>query len=255
MNSVVELLPSRRTVANVEGHNLVSVAGYDPHLPRCIEAIKHALFAGNPVIIRLHAAADYPIDGEEKYQIDQEGQAVLIVGYDEEMEALAVIDPFARDRMKGPGAQWISITEFEVTMVNSSRGQSNGGGRGGGKWAHLDETTRMLSVAVGFPTFRGSIMDHDSLTMDETKVAIRLLHSGGEHIDVARIAGSILVGDDATATFQLPSDLTGAFTLETRVDTTLNGKRPYAYSDHIWNKWSQTFVIGSGERLPTAVAV
>ena len=196
MNSVVELLPSRRTQVDVEGHNLVSVTGYDPHLPRCIEAIKHALFAGNPVIIRLHAAADYPISGDAKYQIDQEGQAVLIVGYDEELDALAVIDPFRRDRMKGPGIQWISITEFEVTMVNSSRGQSNGGGRGGGKWAHLDEATRMLSVGVGFPGFRGSIMDHDSLTMDDTRVEIRLLHAGGEHTDVAQIkewpaAGSV----------------------------------------------------------------
>lgn len=255
MNSVVELIPSRRTQANMEGHNLVSIIGYDPHLPRCIEAIKHSLFAGNPVIIRLHAAADYPVHGDAKYQIDQEGQAVLIVGYDEEMEALAIIDPFSRDRMKGPSIQWISITEFEVTMVNASKGASNGGGRGGGKWAHLDEATRMLSIGVGFPTVRGSIMDHDALTMNDTKVAITVLHSEGKYMDVVQIDQSIVIGEDAAATFHLPEGLKGELTVEARVDTTLNGKRPYAYSDHIWNKWSQTFVLGSEAHHPVAEAV
>lgn len=212
------------------GRDLLSVLGYDPHLPRCIEAIKHTLLDGRPAVIRLHAAANYPTSGDEKYQIDQEGQAVLVVGYDETNDTLAIIDPFQRSAHQSPQVEWISISEFEITMVDSSKGSHSSPGRGG-RWSRLSENTRTLSVEFGFPRVKGTIMDHDVLSIENVVAAITVHHDHGTYQASARAIGSFTVDNTAKLEFDLPDEVGGNLSIETSISADLQGIRPYEYRD------------------------
>ena len=212
---------------------MLSVLGYDPHLPRCIEAIKHTLLDGRPSIIRLHAAANYPTSGDEKYQIDQEGQVVLIVGYDETNDTLAIIDPFQRSAHQTPQVEWISISDLEVTMVDSSKGSHSSPGRGGrgGRWMRLSENTRTLSVEFGFPRVKGTIMDHDVLSIESVVATITVQHDHGTYEASARAVGSVTVDNAAKLEFDLPDEVGGKLSIEASISAELHGTRPYEYRD------------------------
>ncbi len=91
----------------VSYRGIASVSRYDPHSPRCFEGIKLNLLENRPVILRLHAAANYP-SGDYRFQIDQEGHAILLVGYDDDAQAFAVVDPFQRAHGSAVGA-WLPL--------------------------------------------------------------------------------------------------------------------------------------------------
>ena len=113
---------SNESVAMSKG--LAPVVCYDPWFPRALEAIKQSIHDGHPILIRLHSAASYPIPSDERYIVDLESHAVLIVGYDDVKKAVAVSDPWNKNWGGKGGMRWIPYTVLETKTVNTSLGMS-----------------------------------------------------------------------------------------------------------------------------------
>ena len=74
---------------------LVPVIGYEPWSLRALESIKSSIVNGVPTLIRVHSAADYPIENEElSHRLDMESHCVLIVGYNDDKEEFDIVDPW-----------------------------------------------------------------------------------------------------------------------------------------------------------------
>lgn len=93
MKKLVSLEYNKHKIEDSTFKGLAPVVCYEPWFPRCLEAIKQCLNDGYPLLVRLHSAASYPNDADECYKLDLESQAVLIVGYDDEKQAVAIVDP------------------------------------------------------------------------------------------------------------------------------------------------------------------
>ena len=80
MNSIFKLITNQQIPETANA--LVPVIGYEPWSLRALESIKSSIVNGVPTLIRVHSAADYPIENEElSHRLDMESHCVLIVGY------------------------------------------------------------------------------------------------------------------------------------------------------------------------------
>lgn len=221
---------------------LAGVIRYDPHLPRCFEGIKHNLLAERPTLMRLHAGANYPVIGDKKIQIDQEGQAILVIGYDDEQSAFAVIDPFPRSPGEIPKVEWVPFDNLEITMVDASKGSDTYS-------AGLDATVMLgdegshLVFTVGLPSVRGSLMDHDAIWLEDLHAEAILSFSSQSETHQIAIDGKYRLGQQAEFTLPVPSGAATEITIELKFDATLCGMRPYEYKDAIGVDLSQTIAL------------
>ena len=63
MNSIFKLITNQQIPETANA--LVPVIGYEPWSLRALESIKSSIVNGVPTLIRVHSAADYPIENEE----------------------------------------------------------------------------------------------------------------------------------------------------------------------------------------------
>ena len=83
MNSIFKLITNQQIPETANA--LVPVIGYEPWSLRALESIKSSIVNGVPTLIRVHSAADYPIENEElSHRLDMESHCVLIVGYNDD---------------------------------------------------------------------------------------------------------------------------------------------------------------------------
>lgn len=82
---------------------------------------RKALMRGNPVVVELRAPADFP-QFKDKVWVNAGGKAdqlypVLVVGYQEEMEALEILGPWGTKWGRG-GYCWLKYADFEKMAEN-----------------------------------------------------------------------------------------------------------------------------------------
>lgn len=93
MNSIFKLITNQQIPETANA--LVPVIGYEPWSLRALESIKSSIVNGVPTLIRVHSAADYPIENEElSHRLDMESHCVLIVGYNDDKEEFDIVDPW-----------------------------------------------------------------------------------------------------------------------------------------------------------------
>lgn len=74
---------------------LAPVSGYEPWVMRSTSSVKEAIADGNPVLMRVHCAADYPMEDELLNQrLDMESHSILLIGYSDVDEVFYVVDPW-----------------------------------------------------------------------------------------------------------------------------------------------------------------
>ena len=214
---------------------LAPVVCYDPWFARSLESIKQSISDGNPVLIRLHSGASYPIQPSLRYQIDLESHAVLVVGFDDGRKALEIIDPW-NNQWGGElgGKRWLSYQEAEEQTVDCSMGVSMAISSlkvcPNFKWDTANNLS--LELRVGFYIPRGTVMDKDSWAIKKLQVSCQLFPSPVERIDYSE-EGNWIVGEMADIIIPLTSNPSIESTLKLNIEASIYGTRPYEFSDVI----------------------
>lgn len=216
-------------------NGLAPVVCYEPWFPRCLEAIKQCLSDGHPLLVRLHSAGSYPNDTTECYKLDLESQAVLLVGYDDEKQAIAIIDPWNNNwgGEKG-GRRWMTYADISRQIVNTSLGMAMCLTSLQLKLTSHVDLNKNLSIEaeIGFYSPRGVIMDHDSWAIQKISAECTLPEVWGKTINY-EIEGHWIVGDNIKFSMPLASNIKCDGEILVRMKAEIFGKRPYEFSDSI----------------------
>jgi hypothetical protein len=240
-------LVSTKSIRTTKAKGLAPVVCYDPWFPRTLEAIKQSIHDGHPVLIRLHSAASYPISAEERYTLDLESHAVLIVGYDDAKQAVALIDPWDKNWGGNLGGRWwLPYTVLQVKSVNTSLGMSM-------PLAPLQVETKAewdnagnlsIQLQIGFYIPRGTIMDHDSWAIKRINVNCELSQSWeGKQFDY-EVAGHWIVGDTIRLSLPIANRPKSDGEIHVRIHAAIQGKRPYDFEDCI--SLEETLLVNGG---------
>lgn len=234
MNGHLSLVQKKNNTKTSITNGLAPVVCYDPWFPRALESIKQSVHDGHPVLIRLHSAASYPFSSNERYTVDLESHAVLVVGYDDSKGALAVIDPWDKNwGGKVGGRRWISYSAIETQTVNTSLGLSMPlSPLSVHPETHRDDSGNFsIQLKVGFYIPRGTIMDRKSWTITKVNVCCNLPESWeGKQLDY-EIAGCWTVGDSLQLSLPIANSPLAPGEIKLNVSATIQGKRPYDFED------------------------
>jgi len=236
---------ARKLHEKISPRGLVGLMRYDPHSPRCFEGMKLNLLEGLPTIIRLHPGANYPNEIRRE-QIDLEGQAVLVIGYDDTKEAFAIIDPFQRIPGRTPEINWMPFEQLATTIVDISLGEDvppkslkidvikmNGQGD--------------LEISISLPEIYGTITDYDLLTLEEISMDVKVSCQDNSLMTHHAFNGKYPFGTTAKTKIFLPKSLDATMDVSIKVDGLIHGSRPYDYRDHIGLDYSCTFTSTTQE--------
>lgn len=230
---------SRKLHETILPRGLIGLMRYDPHSPRCFEGMRLNLLEGLPTIIRLHPGANYPNEiCREK--IDLEGQAVLVVGYDDLKEAFAIIDPFQRTPEQIPEITWMPYEQLATTIVDYSSGQEI-------PPTHLKiEVTKKtdqdyIEVSIGLPEIYDTITDYNLLTLEELSMSA-VINCKDKSLKIHHVfGGKYPLGTTAKTKLFFPKNYNDSMDLSIKVDGFLHGCRPYDYRDSIGLDYTCTF--------------
>lgn len=209
---------------------------YDPWFPRALESIKQSIHDGHPILIRLHSAASYPLNSSERYIVDLESHAVLIVGYDDIKQAIAVIDPWNKNWGGNVGGRrWISYTALETQIVNTSLGVSMPlsplAVNPKIQWNNAGNLS--IKLEVGFYIPRGTVMDRDSWVITKLNIKCGLPVSwGGKQVDY-EVSGHWIVGDIIHLSLPIANSPKSDGELDLSINAIIRGTRPYDFEDSI----------------------
>lgn len=209
-------------------NGLGAILCYDPYFTRMLRGIKKALGDGNPVMIRLHPAARYQAPLDQVYRIDLESHAVLIVGYDDSQSAIAIADPWTGN------LHWMSYEELSLLIVNSTKDCYIIAAPLDVKCAAVENgDVQALDIRVGFYSPDSIVMDRDGQLVTQVHVRVTGPKEWCPWENEAEVAGSWKVGEFASLSLVIPSDANGPAELRVEVTATVQGERPYAYTDTI----------------------
>jgi hypothetical protein len=228
------------TIAHV---GAASVSYYDPYMPRTIETIKSALSKGHPLLVRLHSAAEYPVDAASELprdQIDLEGHAVLIVGYNDETQEFAFADPWTEGKHDPSSIRWLPYSFLHVAAVDCSMGVVLMAAPPAITWAvsRDAEDRPQLALTVGFENVPGRVMDRENIHF--SAVHANFETAEGEYVE-HELEGKWHVGETAELSFPLQP---GWPDTTLSVGVTVSGARPYPFSDVLTAK----FVVHADEQ-------
>jgi hypothetical protein len=233
MNKIISLKLNELKVEDSTFKGLAPVVCYEPWFPRCLEAIKQCLNDGFPVLIRLHAAANYP--AEDVYKLDLESQAVLIVGYDDEKQSIAVVDPW-NNNWGGEigGRRWISYSDTSKQTVNTSLGMAMCLTPPQVQLIPQFDKNQNLSIEahVGFYSPRGVVMDRESWAIKKITVECILPEGWGKTVSY-ELAGHWIVGDVIKLSMPITSNPKSNEEIKVLIKADIQGKRPYEFNDCI----------------------
>jgi hypothetical protein len=227
-------LPTVPSSVRPTATGLGAILCYDPYFPRMLRGVKKALAAGHPVFVRLHPAAQYPTADARRYRNDLESHGVLIVGYDDAREALAIWDPWnnAWGGSRG-GLRWVGYAELALLIVNSTKDcnmilaplQVE---------AQLSEADGLaLEVSAGFYVPDAIVMDQDNFALTEVRVEVALPSGWLASTSETRVAGFWKVGEHARLRFPLSAIAGGEASVKLSVSASVVGQRPYPFEDTI----------------------
>jgi hypothetical protein len=244
---MLTMLPSVSDARVDASRGVGAILCYDPYFTRMLRSVKKALGDGNPVMIRLHSAARYPIPLEQIYRVDLESHAVLIVGYDDHQSAIAISDPWTGN------LHWLSYQNLSLLLVNGTKdcyivpapldidcsAVENG-------------DASFLCIRVGFYSPDGIVMDRDEQLLTSVRVRVIGSKGWGPTERQTEVTGSWKVGEFATLSMRIPPPLYHLAEIRLEVSVTLRGERPYPYTDIISSEVTRR-VNFSGVRQSVAV--
>lgn len=219
----------------ISSKGLASVACYDPYFKRASETIIRSLADGKPVMIRLHSAAAYPSSDEVMRKNDLEGQAVLIVGYDNKTKMFALQDPWRREwGGNRSGIWWIKASQLLIEIVDctldfliipsalhiTSKLQKT-----------FDQKVS-INVRVGFYKPDGIVMDQDNQVI--TSITAKIEGNNKFSIrgnNVISVEGEWHVGQTANIEFPISKWDHSLSEIEVSLEAIIGSKRPYAFED------------------------
>jgi hypothetical protein len=213
--------------------------------------MKSNLLDGLPTIIRLHPGANYP-NKIRREQIDLEGQAVLVVGYDDAKEAFAIIDPFQRTSGKAPEITWLPYEQLATIIVDISLGEDIPPTN-----LKIDvikmERQGVIEISVGLPDIYGTITDYDLLTLEEVRMDVKINCKDNSLTTHHAFNGKYPLGTTAETKVFLPKSFEDTMDVSIKVDGMIHGSRPYDYRDHIGLDYSCTFTSQEIETPDTEI--
>ena len=228
MASILELKKCNHNFMNFSG--FASLSGYDPAMHRFFEALKQAIMDGVPALVRLHSTSEYPFSENNSQTIDMENHAVCVIGYDEENQNIAVIDP-----MKPHSIQWIRIDLFKTSIVDCTQGVITFLAP---LWIEATKYANILNVKVGFYIPKMNVMDKENMLISDVELTVKSLENKIVTTSYSTHAKNALTPH--TFELELPGDLNViAITAKAKV----SGIRPYEFSDFISSERSFAFVI------------
>lgn len=244
MSTVVRIdFKNQSNESNISHRGIAGVMRYDPHIPRCFEGLKYNLLQGRPSILRLHSGSNYPT-GEYRHQIDKEGQAILIVGYDDDEKAFAVIDPYQRSSER-PTITWLPYDQLALQNVDASMANDMSSVGLDIQMALTDDSK--LQATVGLPRVYGTLMDHDCFTLEDISVEMVLKYDGKTETHQQIAHDKCLIGSAAVFTIDLPHIKSGTLEVVVNAEAILHGNRPYEYRDTIGADLRHSFVLSNEE--------
>ena len=177
------------------------ISYYDPYTPRTLETIRVGLDRKQPLLVRLHGGARYFASKRSdipKNQIDLEGHAVLLVGYDDVQKKLAYLDPWVGDRENDQEIRWMGYEEFCLHVVDYTNGILMGASPPKIEYRELEMVgNRFLEVRAGFDPLPGRIMDRENIHISSAEVA--LVNAEGITVAQERVEGQWYAGTFAFA--------------------------------------------------------
>lgn len=221
-----------QTLPKSTASGIAAVSGYDPWSKRTLDSIKDSLADDIPIFIRLHSAADYPCETvEDTKRLDMESHAVLIVGYDDESEEFLAIDPWNEGwRGEFGGVIQLPYSILHKVCVNCSADKCT---RMSEMYTDVTITSNdkqnLVNLNIGFYTPRGYIMDKEDTQFTSFEVTLK---SERNSFEVTRkVLGTWEIGEYAKLCFPIPINKSGIDTLSFDVKATIEGLRPYKYTD------------------------
>lgn len=240
----IEKSEDKRKIKTIHHRGLVSIMRYDPHVTRCFEGIKLNLLEDRPTIVRVHAAANYPIN-QNSYIIDQEGHAILIVGYDDDKLAFAIIDPFQRENQP-PSITWLPYEKLAITMVDMTLGndlESPG--------LHVDAKISgdrsSIQICTGIPNVYGTIIDQDHLILRNLEVHVTITYEGTTEFFHHTARAELPIGSQEIFKIKIPNNARKNIYVSINVNGTIKGVRPYEYQDQIGANLNCSFSLMSNK--------
>ncbi|WP_434137051.1 C39 family peptidase (plasmid) [Pseudomonas luteola] len=217
---------------------LLSVTGYEPWSPRLLESIKRSINNGHPIIIRLHGAANYPTSSPQKYLVDLESHAVMLVGFDDNKQAFEVYDPWRRSSIKGKGGKsWLSYTEVILSTVNASKGVivAVAPPMMDVYFEENDKLEYELKFNLSFYAPDAHIMDVENYKISNIAIkAILFSETKSESYSFA-IEGVWKLGENVNGLIakDIFEELGSDFSITTEVNLDVSAERPYYFKDTI----------------------
>ncbi|MCA8292780.1 C39 family peptidase [Burkholderia sp. AU30198] len=227
---------------------LVSLTGYHPWAPKYIEAMKHSIAEGFPVLIRLHSAADYTAPGYDNERIDLESHAVLLTGYDDRKEAFVASDPWDRKWGGGfAGKRWISYETITCCGVDSSLGvcffavppkldisES------------IDESGNfMLRTTLSTYKPRIPLMDKENMRITHVIVSCVLAEENRQRKIVRDVKGNwALDGANVSLQLAIGVDIKPNLDINLEAELLIRGERPYVFEDRLFVR--QPYIANKG---------
>ena len=274
MNSIFKLITNQQIPETANA--LVPVIGYEPWSLRALESIKSSIVNGVPTLIRVHSAADYPIENEElSHRLDMESHCVLIVGYNDDKEEFDIVDPWNPNwGGQHGGVGKLPYESLHVACVNCTAEK----GTRLSLISHkirpvLIEENASLAVDLGFYEPLGYVIDRNNTKFETFKVTIHYLFNGNEKQQSQSLSGEWKIGEKAIFTFPLEKgnvniafspifhsperkigekaiftfplekELSGDIDVRIEVLATLSSDRPYQYRDNICMDFTETVKI------------
>jgi hypothetical protein len=214
---------------------LAPVIGYEPWVQRSIESAKQAINDGNPILIRVHSAADYPCQQfSVGYKLDMESHAVLIIGYDDDTRTFDIVDPW-NEKWGGEynGIRKLPYEVAPIVCVNATLDKHTDLALPDYKLIKYEDTegNASLHIKIGFYEPKGYVMDRQDSAFTAIDIAATLPESlKSKHI-TQRLEGRWHIGEYAETMIPLGRELVGAYEIKLCFAITLEGERPYRYVD------------------------
>jgi len=217
---------------------LISLTGYEPWPPRFIAGVKQAVQDDHPVIIRLHGAAEYPSETIDRYAIDLESHAVMIVGFDDARAAFEIIDPW-NNKFGGSngGKRWLSYETAALTIVDASLGMMMIGSPPIiNIQSSIDESgNTSLALDIRFYIPDAHVMDKDNIKIGDINYEIRATDGRTEATYNFESKGEWSLGDKLFEEFPIGNIDRWVDSVNVEIKTVLKikGNRPYEFSDEV----------------------
>jgi hypothetical protein len=213
---------------------LAPVICYEPWFPRALESIKQCINDGFPILVRLHSAASYPIATEERYTIDLEGHAVLIVGYDDDRQSVELIDPWNKEwGGVHHGRRWLPYSLLQVMAVNCTCDKQMNLAPlqviANHKMDPMGELT--LDLEAGFYAPRGTVMDRSSWAISRLSIDCCPPETWQSKPINYVIDGLWHVGEFLKLSFPIQNSVLGDGEIQLTVRAVIQGNRPYKFSE------------------------